>query len=93
MKHHLKVILESQRIGPSGKIPSTAASSEPYSMSSSRGFGELGSTKRDGNYKRPLLDDEEADLSSDDQIKEGDVITCPNCMKEMSVNEAAAHTV
>jgi hypothetical protein len=34
-------------------------------MSSSRGFGELGSTKRTTNYKRPLID-EEADMSSDE---------------------------
>lgn len=32
-------------------------------------------------------------MSSDEQIKEGDIITCPNCMKEMPVNESAAHTV
>jgi formamidopyrimidine-DNA glycosylase len=63
-------------------------------MSSSRGFGELGSTKRDKNFtkKAPALDDAE-DLSSDEQIKEGDIITCPNCLKEMPVNQAAAHTV
>ena len=62
-------------------------------MNSSRGFGELGSTKRDKNHKKAAIDQDSGDLSSDDQMKEGDIITCPNCQKEMPVNEAAAHTV
>lgn len=51
--------------------------------SHSRGFGELGSTKRDMNYKKQAVDDEISDESSSEEEmkKEGDLITCPNCNK------------
>lgn len=39
------------------------------------------------------MDDQRDDLSSDDEKPEVEKITCPNCGKIMTVNEAAAHTV
>jgi hypothetical protein len=48
-------------------------------MNSSRGFGELGSTKRDKNHMKAPISDDPEELSSDDQLKEGEIITCPNC--------------
>jgi transcription initiation factor IIE alpha subunit len=63
--------------------------------SHSRGFGELGSTKRDMNFKKASLDDELSDeSSSEEELKrEGELITCPNCNKQMSCQEAPTHTV
>lgn len=42
------------RIGPSGKFPSTAASSAQEVMGSSRGFGDLGSTMRNKDNVRKV---------------------------------------
>jgi len=63
--------------------------------SHSRGFGELGSTKRDMNFKKAAVEEELSDESSSEEEakKEGELITCPNCNKQMSVNDAPAHTV
>jgi len=77
--------------------PSTASSSQVEDMNSTRGFGELGQTKSRKDFKpnSMWIDDERDDLSSDEeqQLKESDKITCPNCNKVMTVNEAPAHTV
>ena len=77
-------------------MPKTAASTnQTMNSSHSRGFGELGSTKRDRNFKASMVDDELSDESSSEEEvkKEGDMITCPNCNKQMSVSDAPAHTV
>jgi len=78
-------------MGP--KNPSTAASSNQQDMYSSRGFGDLGSTKKTGEHVR-LTNEQE--LSSDDDVnerQEDELISCPNCQEEMPHREAAAHTV
>lgn len=68
-------------------------------MQSSRGFGELGSTKRDKNTtsKAQLLKQEGEDSSERDDEEnygeEDEDITCPNCSLLIPVQEAAAHTV
>ena len=67
------------------KMPKTAASTnQTMNSSHSRGFGELGSTKRDKNFKAQLSQSEISDESSSDneaEKKDGDMITCPNCNK------------
>lgn len=97
--------------GPSGKNPSTAASSNTQQPSddiyNSRGFGELGSTKKKGELQAQLAKDRsESNLnhydasSSDEEPKldkkeEGESAntTCPNCQEVISREEAGAHTV
>jgi hypothetical protein len=86
-------------MGPSGKNPSTADSSQVNpSMYSSRGFGELGSTKKGpgdkvGDIKKELDDLERDDLSDEEEDEKKEMMTCPNCKEQHSVHEAAAHTV
>ena len=75
-------------------------------MSSSRGFGELGATKKMTPSKARLVEEpdlevgeEDADLrddlneESENEEKEPDEMTCPNCSKVFTFAEAAAHTV
>jgi hypothetical protein len=85
-------------IEEANRMPKTAASTNSIQMNSShsRGFGELGSTKRDKNFKASTVDDELSDETSSDNEqakKEGEMITCPNCNKEILKSEAAIHTV
>lgn len=96
--------------GPSGKNPSTAASTnQTDNLYSSRGFGELGSTKKKEELKKKLAADQESNLphfdasssDDDDDVKhkqdgpteEPKSISCPNCQQEIKMEEAAAHTV
>lgn len=95
--------------GPSGKNPSTAASSntpQTTDMYSSRGFGELGSTKKkdellksqmsESNYHFDESDsdnNDELNNRKEDETEEPKVMNCPNCQQEISREQAAAHTV
>jgi len=73
------------------------------SMSSSRGFGGLGSTKPSSHKVRDIeqeLREAEKDdeLSSDDEQKApagdpNEIKPCPNCHDKMPASEIAAHTV
>lgn len=85
--------------GPSGKNPSTAASTntqQTTDLYSSRGFGELGSTKKKGELEKQRS---EANLthfdesSSDEDLKGAKSMICPNCQEEVSKDQAATHTV
>ena len=93
--------------GRIGQNPSTAASSNQQdNFYSSRGFGELGSTKRDKEQSTKLqllknqADKEENSLSSEEEERQNvldqgpnDRVQCPNCQQEMLFKELAAHTV
>lgn len=73
------------------------------SMSSSRGFGGLGSTKPSSHKARDIEQElreaeEDDELSSDDEQKQplgdpNEIKPCPNCNSKMPASEIAAHTV
>ena len=58
-----------RNMGP--KNPSTAASSNQQDMYSSRGFGELGSTKK-ASVQKVDFSEHQDDLSSDEDVNECD---------------------
>ena len=63
-------------------------------MYSSRGFGELGSTKRQGPQPRKSLPSEKVSSSESEGDRDmEEKTTCPNCGLEMLMKEMAAHTV
>lgn len=71
-------------------------------MSSSRGFGGLGSTKPQPRKARDIeleLREAEEELSSDEEEKKplvsnpNEIKPCPNCHTKMPASEIAAHTV
>lgn len=102
-------IKEGNQFGYGSRVhgnPSTAASSNQQDkFYSSRGFGELGSTKRirAQNQKIDLVNSESLrdDMSSSDENEKhnildqgpNDRVTCPNCKENMLFRELAAHTV